>query len=84
MDAGFKPRIAQLAPRITTTLGLVAAGMGIALVPESMRTMMLNGVVYRPLKGAVRQRVVLGLASRRHDPSATVKRFIACVRGAVK
>ena len=30
-EADFSPRVGQLAPRITSTLGLVAAGLGIAL-----------------------------------------------------
>jgi len=34
--AGFSPRVGQQAPRITSTLGLVAVGTGIALVPDSM------------------------------------------------
>src|SRR5437764_7290039 len=49
--AGFNPRIGQLAPRITSTLGLVAAGLGVALVPESLQTLKMDGVAYRPLKG---------------------------------
>jgi DNA-binding transcriptional LysR family regulator len=82
--AGFSPRIGQQAPRITSTLGLVAAGLGVALVPESMRKMSMDGVVYRRLKGAPQPKAVLGLASRRGDPSAVVGQFIKFTRKAAR
>ena len=82
--AGFSPRIGQLAPRITSTLGLVAAGLGVALVPESMQTMKMDGVVYRRLKGARQPKAFLGLASRKGDRSPVLLHFLAHVRKAVK
>jgi DNA-binding transcriptional LysR family regulator len=82
--AGFSPHIGQQAPRITSTLGLVAAGLGIALVPESMQNMSMDGVVYRRLKGAPQPKAVLGLASRRGDPSAVVRQFLNLVKRAAK
>ncbi|WP_018412166.1 LysR family transcriptional regulator [Methyloversatilis thermotolerans] len=45
-NAGFSPRIAQEAPQMTSTVNLVAAGVGIAIVPESMRQLHPEGVVY--------------------------------------
>ncbi len=50
-EAGFSPHIAQEAPRIVSTLNLVAAGLGITIVPASLSRLPLEGVVYRPLKG---------------------------------
>jgi len=73
---GFSPRVGQLAPRITSVLGLVAAGLGISLVPESMRSIALEGVSYRPLKGPALPRALLNLASRRGNPSAVVRHFL--------
>lgn len=81
--AGFSPRVAQLAPRISTTLSLVAVGLGIALVPESIQNIRMDGVVYRHLKGT-QQKAFLGLASRRNDPSAVVKRFLTLVKQVAK
>ena len=37
--AGFSPLIGQEAPRIVSTLNLVAAGVGIAIVPASLQRM---------------------------------------------
>jgi DNA-binding transcriptional LysR family regulator len=38
------------ADHVTTLLGMVALGTGMTLVPESMRTLQLPGVEYRPLE----------------------------------
>jgi DNA-binding transcriptional LysR family regulator len=81
---GFSPRVGQLAPRITSTLGLIAAGLGISFVPMSMRRMSMDGVTYRRLTGPVQPRALLSLASRRNDPSAVVRRFVSVVRRTAK
>jgi DNA-binding transcriptional LysR family regulator len=81
--AGFSPRVGQQAPRITSALGLVAAGLGIALVPESMQNMRMDGVAYRHLKRP-QPKAFLGLASRRGDPSAVVQQFLTLVKNATK
>ena len=78
--AGFSPRISQEAPRIVSTLNLVAAGLGVALVPESLRRMRMDGVAYRALRGTPQPRAPLLLATRRADTSAVVRRFIDLVR----
>lgn len=49
--AGFSPRIAQEAPRVTTALGLVAAGLGVCVVPASMRRIALDGVAVDRMAG---------------------------------
>ncbi|MBA3518571.1 MAG: LysR family transcriptional regulator [Rhizobiales bacterium] len=78
--AGFSPRVGQLAPRITSTLGLIAAGLGIALIPASMQRMTMDGVVYRRLMGPVQPKAILSLASRRGEPSAVVQQFLKVAR----
>ncbi|HEV7877876.1 MAG TPA: LysR family transcriptional regulator [Bradyrhizobium sp.] len=84
--AGFSPRVGnlgastQLAPRITSTLSLVGAGLGITFVPSSLQRMNMEGVTYRALKGPNRPKATLRLASRRGDHSAVVKQFINFVR----
>ena len=78
--AGFSPKVGQLTPRITSTLGLVAAGLGVSLVPESMRSVSMDGISYRRLKGAAQPKTVLNLISRQGDPSAAVRHFVQAVR----
>ncbi|WP_043310240.1 LysR family transcriptional regulator [Pseudomonas sp. ML96] len=48
-QAGFIPRIAQEANEAMTIIGLVAAGMGVSMLPESFRRTRVDGVVYRTL-----------------------------------
>lgn len=78
--AGFSPQIGQQAPRMLATLSLVAAGLGVTLVPQSMQLMRLDGVVYRPLDAASTPVAPLNLAYRRSEGSAAVRRFVALVR----
>jgi DNA-binding transcriptional LysR family regulator len=84
LGAGFTPRIGQEAPRISSTLSLVAVGLGIALVPASMQRMQMDGVAYRPLRGAAPPKAVLNLALRRGDPSVVVRNFLSLVRRTAK
>lgn len=79
--AGFSPNIAQEAPRITTALGLVAAGLGVALVPASMQRLALDGVVFRPIDKRAGLKAVLALGWRRNDASPTLRNFVEVVRG---
>jgi DNA-binding transcriptional LysR family regulator len=78
--AGFSPVIGQEAPRIVSTLNLVAAGLGIAVVPASLQRMQMDGVVYRRLDGANQPRAPLLLATRRGDTGAVVRRFLDLVK----
>jgi DNA-binding transcriptional LysR family regulator len=77
--AGFSPLVGQEAPRIVSTLNLVAAGLGIAIVPASLQRMQMDGVVYRRLTGT-HPRAPLLLATRRADTSAVVRRFLDLVK----
>jgi DNA-binding transcriptional LysR family regulator len=78
--AGFSPMIGQEAPRIVSTLNLVAAGLGIAVVPASLQRMQMDGVVYAALQGQPQPRAPLLLATRRGDTGAVVRRFLDLVR----
>jgi DNA-binding transcriptional LysR family regulator len=88
--AGFNPCVGNLgastqqAPRIGSTLSLVAAGLGITFVPSSLQRMNLEGVAYRRVKGAAQPTAMLSLASRRGDPSAVVRQFCNLVRRVAK
>jgi DNA-binding transcriptional LysR family regulator len=81
--AGFVPRIGQPAPRITSALGLIAAGLGIALVPSTMQSVRIDGVVYRRLQGTA-PKAFLGLAARKGDPSPVLRQFFNLVRTTAK
>jgi DNA-binding transcriptional LysR family regulator len=46
-QSGFEPRIVQEVTHLQTQLGLVAAGMGVTLVPSSVARLPRPGIVYR-------------------------------------
>lgn len=59
-EAGFSPQILQEAVEATTTLGLVAAGVGITVAPEALRSINVHDVVWRELANAnVKSRIYL-------------------------
>ena len=45
----FKPNITQEAIQMQTIIGLVSAGMGVAITPSSLQNLQRSGVVYRPI-----------------------------------
>ncbi|MBA2078497.1 LysR family transcriptional regulator [Rhodanobacter sp. PCA2] len=75
-EAGFQPRIVQQAQQINGLLALVAAGLGLALVPATMRTVHLAGVSYVPLADPDAH-LLLALACRVGDPSPVLAQFLA-------
>lgn len=76
--AGYEPTVAIEALQMQTLIGLVAAGMGVALVPSSATRTRLPGVVYRPLTEAAHG-VALLMAWRETDASPLLARFRECV-----
>ena len=78
--AGFSPKIGQEAPRMLSTLSLVAAGLGVTVVPASMSRLEAEGVVYRPIDPRAELTAPLNLAYRRDEISAAVRRFVALVQ----
>ena len=78
--AGFEPQVAEQVPRIITAINLVAAGQGISLVPESMRALHHDSVVYRRLVRGALPPMPLTLVFRRDNPSALVRNFIEVAR----
>jgi DNA-binding transcriptional LysR family regulator len=82
-EAGFAPIVVQEAPQVSSTINLVAAGIGVSIVPASMQQIHTQGVTYRPLRGNP-LRAPLGLASRRGEIAEPVRNFIALVRAAAR
>ncbi len=73
--AGAVPRVIQYAPEMLTIIGLVAAGVGVSLVPASVRRLALDGVTYRPVAGAPLSELVA--ITRVGDDSALVRAFVS-------
>jgi DNA-binding transcriptional LysR family regulator len=82
--AGFSPTFGQEAPQIVSVVPLVAAGLGVSIVPRSISRSLVERVTYLSIESDA-PRSLIGLAHRRHDRSPVVQNFIAVsrqVRGA--
>ncbi len=77
-QGGFSPRVVQQAVQMQTIVGLVAAEIGIALVPESLRNLQRAGVVYLPLQEVTPQ-AEIALVWREGDLSPTVQQFLEMI-----
>jgi DNA-binding transcriptional LysR family regulator len=79
--AGFTPR--TLHPgSMQTNLALVSAGLGVTLMPASIRSLRRAGVVYRALAPPV-PHVELAVAYRRDERSAVLPAFLQVLRAVV-
>ena len=78
---GLNPLIGQRAPQLSSAVNLVAAGMGVAVVPASLRHLRPDGVVYRPF-ALDWPRAVLGLAIRGNAPGGRVENLLRLAKGA--
>ena len=80
-DAGGVPHVVQEAREMQTVVGVVAAGLGVSLVPASVGADEHRGVAYRPVAGEA-PTVALALAWRPDDRSPVLAAFLATARGA--
>lgn len=78
-NAGLTPRIGQEAIQMQTIVGLVSAGMGMALVPQSVSNLKRPGVDYRVL-AEPSPLVETGLAWRRDNRSPALHIFLNLLR----
>lgn len=78
LDAGFQPTIAQEAPQFPTLIRLVAAGVGISLVPACVATIAFPGAIFRPIRSKRWTSVDIG--TRVEGMSATAVAFVETVR----
>jgi DNA-binding transcriptional LysR family regulator len=78
-SAGITPEIGQQAIQMQTIVSLVSAGMGLALVPQSVSNLMRPGVEYRALHDPSPQ-VETGLAWRRDNRSPVLLGFLDLLR----
>jgi len=82
MRHGFSPEIFP-ARQMHTIVSLVSGGIGVALVPASVKALHREGVAYRPIRGE-RTLVETGAAWRRADDSPLVKALLDILPAAPK
>ncbi len=78
---GVTPVIAQEAIQMQTIVDLVSAGLGLALVPQAMRSLQRPGIVYRGLPAALADGAPRAETSLvwRPDAAPVVQRFVRFV-----
>jgi DNA-binding transcriptional LysR family regulator len=77
VTAGFRPRIAQVAPDSATVLALVAAGAGITITLSSVSPSQSVGIVYLPLADVQPDQMFATLTWRKDDSSAALAAVLA-------
>ena len=78
-EAGFEPEAVQKEVWLMQTIvALVAGGMGVALVPASLRNLPRAGVVYRAVRN-LSPTVEMGVVWRRNEDSPVVGSFLGVV-----
>jgi DNA-binding transcriptional LysR family regulator len=77
-EAGFTPRVLQDADREPAVISFVAAGLGVALLPEQIKRLPHEGVIFRPL----RQRLTSDSWAvwKRSNSSNCLKQYIQIVK----
>jgi DNA-binding transcriptional LysR family regulator len=75
----IQPPVVAEAPRIQTVLALVAAGIGVALLPTSFANLSRLGVRFVPLAGVLPDRPI-ALAWRTKDGSPALAAFLDVAR----
>ena len=74
-DAAFRPRMIQEITTAQTALGMVSAGVGISILPTTIRTLAHPGVVFIPLRDT-RREVRLVLIWKRDHPPAVLRKLL--------
>jgi DNA-binding transcriptional LysR family regulator len=74
-DAGFEPRVRHQVAETSTLVTFVAAGLGIAVVPEPVSRLGVAGTTYLPL-AARDARIDLATAVRADDSSPALARVL--------
>lgn len=81
--AGFSPRIVQETTQIPVMISLVAAGLGVALVPACVQSLKWKDLVYRPLEQP-RPTTNIVLAWHKDRDSTVVRAFVSSAIQAIQ
>jgi DNA-binding transcriptional LysR family regulator len=78
-QADFSPNVVQEAIQMQTIVSLVAAEIGIALVPASLQNLQRTGVIYRAIQEATPQ-AEIAIIWRRNELSPVLQQFLKIVQ----
>lgn len=77
--AGFRPQRTMVVNEMSSTIGLVAAGLGVAVLPASAQVLHLPGVAFCALRD-VEVESELIVVHRRFERSPAVRALLDCLR----
>lgn len=80
LRAGFQPDSVQQSPQISSAINMVAAGFGITIIPDSLRSIQLPGVSFHQIEDAALSSDI-ALAWRRWDRSPAVHHLAESLSG---
>ena len=83
IDAGFLPRVSQQVVDAQSVPSLIAAGFGVALVPQSIARFTTGEIVFRPIRPSPPSADVF-LVFRKDETSMVVQNFIKLARRFLK
>lgn len=76
--AGFSPAIVNNPTQMQTVLMHVSSGLGISIVPSSVRDLRSNECVFLPIEN-LRSRLPLVMSYRQHNTSPMIQNFVSLV-----
>lgn len=79
LQAGFTPRLGQSAPQVAATIPMVAAGMGVSVVPAYLDQIHADGATFHPILGPS-PRATIAIATRMPHLDGPVANFEAILR----
>ena len=82
-DAGFAPNVVQESRELYTTVSLVEAGVGVTIIPSSVRKMGWRGVAYKPIPTPLALTRV-AIAWRTSNMRPVVQSFVDVVRSTMR
>lgn len=74
LQSGFSPQLGQSAPQVAATIPMVAAGMGVTIVPAYLQQIHAQGVTFHPILGDT-PRATIAMATTRAIPSKAAIAF---------
>lgn len=74
LQSGFSPQLGQSAPQVAATIPMVAAGMGVAIIPAYLQQIHTEGVTFHPILGET-PRATIAMAMTRAAPSKATLAF---------
>lgn len=84
LQEGFVPTVVQEAPRLTSTIGLVSAGLGLTILPASMAGLHTAGLQFREIQSDPPLEAIINLVTRKGDRNPAVAAFCAHILAACR